>query len=425
MRFFLICFFIAVFSFDSMAQVPTDPTRDLFYAIFDNSYGMVEKSLSLGANPNAVYTYERYSDECNNWVPAFSAAAVGNLKILKLLKQKGADLKKIISSADKCAANSLLHIAAAYGSTEILNFLLNEEKIPVDLEAADGRTALFDAVMNDRYETAKLLLEKGANPNKAVKICTQTSLMSPVYFAVEQQNHRMTQLLLDKSSKIEGDSLSKSLLIQAIETENLHAAQILIEKGADLNVKNADGLSALELAKQKQNDILIKVLENKLDSREKKILEMLRNDATKKFVLLNKKAPIIKFTNLNGTPVSSASFPGNLLLVNVWATWCGPCIKEMSSFKELLRKMNRPDVKLLAVSIDQKLYKVKDFVEKNPYPFVFLHDPEANIRSIFDGVVPATYIINKKGELVARVEGSSDWDKKEIRAFLEYLANEK
>jgi peroxiredoxin len=80
---------------------------------------------------------------------------------------------------------------------------------------------------------------------------------------------------------------------------------------------------------------------------------------------------------------------------------------------------------LLAVSIDQKLYKVQDFVKENPYPFVFLHDPDANIRSIFDGVVPATYIINKKGELVARVDGSIDWDKKEIRDFLEYLANEK
>jgi peroxiredoxin len=150
----------------------------------------------------------------------------------------------------------------------------------------------------------------------------------------------------------------------------------------------------------------------------------LRNDATKKFELLNKKAPLIKFTNLNGNPVSSSSFPGNLLIVNVWATWCKPCIKEMPGFKELLRKMNRPDVKLLAVSIDQKLYKVQDFVKENSFPFVFLHDPDANIRSIFDGVVPATYIINKKGELVARVEGSIEWDKKEIRAFLEYLANE-
>jgi len=425
MRFFLICILTAVFSYISMAQIPTDPTRDLFYAIFDNSYGMVEKSLSLGANPNAVYTYERYSDECSNWVPVFSAAAVGNLKILKLLKQKGADLKKIIISDDNCAANSLLHIAAAYGSNEVLNFLLNEEKIPVDFEAADGRTALFDAVLNDKYESAKLLLDKGADPNISVKICTANRTMSPVYFAVQQQNHRMTQLLLDKSPKNLNDSLSKALLIQAIDTENLQAAQLLMERGADLNVKNPDGLGALELAKQKKNDILLKILEKKLDSRERKILEMLGNDATKKFELLNKKAPIIKFTNLNGTAVSSASFPGNLLLVNVWATWCSPCIKEMSSFKELLRKMNRPDVKLLAVSIDQKLYKVKDFVEKNPYPFVFLHDPEANIRSIFDGVVPATYIINKKGELVARVEGSAEWDKKEIRAFLEYLANEK
>ena len=423
MRFLKISFFLFLFPVLSMAQLPQDPTQELFYAIFDNSYSTALKSLSLGANPNGVYTYERYSDECSNWVPVFGAAAVGNLKILKLLKEKGADLKKIINSGDDCSANSLLHIAAAYGSDEVINFLLNDEKIPVDIPAANGRTALLDAVLKDRFETAKLLLDKGANPNIAFKTCTTERAMSPIYFAVAQQNHKMTQLLLTRISL--ADSLNVHLLHHAVENENLHAAQLLIEKGADQKIKNHSGQTALELAKTKQNDILLKILEKKLDNRERKILEMLQNDATRKFELLNKKAPVFKFTNLNGNPVSSASFPGNLLIVNVWATWCKPCLKEMPGFKELLRKMNRPDVKLLAVSIDQKLYKVQDFVKENPFPFVFLHDPEANIRSIFDGVVPATYIINKRGEMVARVEGSIEWDKKEIRTFLEYLANEK
>lgn len=405
-----------------MAQAPLDPTRDLFYAIFDNSYATVVKSLSLGANPNGVYTYERYSDECINWVPVFSAAAVGNLKILKLLKEKGADLKKIINSVDECSAKSLLHVAATYGSNDIISYLLNDEKIEVDLKAANGKTALFDAVLNDHYETVKLLIDKGANPNIRVKTCTSDAFLSPIHQAIKLQNHKMTELLLDRIDF--ADTINITLLHHAVENENLHAAQLLIEKGADIQVKNQHGQTAQELAKIKQNDILIKILEKKLDNRERKILEMLRNDATKKFELLNKKAPLIKFTNLNGNPVSSSSFPGNLLIVNIWATWCKPCIKEMPGFKELIRKMNRPDVKLLAVSIDQKLYKVQDFVKENPFPFVFLHDPDANIRSIFDGIVPATYIINKKGELVARVEGSIEWDKKEIRAFLEYLANE-
>ena len=423
MRFLQISFFILLSQVTLLSQIPLDPTRDLFYAIFDNSYGMAEKALSLGANPNAIYTYERYSTECSNWVPAFSTAAVGNLKMLKLLKLNGADLKKTISTDDNCVVNSLLHVAAAYGSNEVLKFLINEEKIPVDLETADGRTALFDAVMNDRYETVKFLLEKGANPNIALKTCSTEVKRSPVYFAVAQQNHKIAALLLDRISI--SDTINIPLLHYAVENENLHATQILIEKGANKLIINQLGQTALELAKIKGNDMLVKILEKKIDSREKKILELLSNDATKKFELLNRKAPAIKLTNLNGNPVSSTSFPGNLLLVNVWATWCGPCIKEMPSFKELLKKLNRSDVKLLAVSIDQKLYKVQDFVKENPYPFVFLHDPDANIRSIFDGVVPATYIINKKGELVARVDGSIDWDKKEIRDFLEYLANEK
>jgi hypothetical protein len=54
MRFLQISFFILLSQVTLLSQVPLDPTRDLFYAIFDNSYGMVEKSLSLGANPNAI-----------------------------------------------------------------------------------------------------------------------------------------------------------------------------------------------------------------------------------------------------------------------------------------------------------------------------------------------------------------------------------
>lgn len=423
MRFLQISLFLVCFHVTILAQAPIDPTRDLFYAIFDNSYSTVAKSLSQGANPNGIYTYERYSEECSNWLPVFSAAAVGNLKILKLLKERGADLKVTIGSIDDCSANSLMHVAAAYGSNEIINFLLKDEKAELDLPAGHGKTPLFEAVVNDRYETVKLLLDKGANPNIRVKICSTEMVQSPTYFTIAQQNHQMCKLLLEKINLSDPGNLA--LLHHAVEHENLHAAQLLIEKGADITYKNQNGQTALDLAKSLENNILIKILEQQIDNRERKILEMLRNDATKKFKLLNKKAPVIKFTNLNGNSVSSSSFPGNLLIVNVWATWCKPCIKEMPGFKELLRKMNRPDIKILAVSIDQKLYKVQDFVKENPLPFVFLHDPEANIRSIFDGTVPATYIINKKGELVASVEGSIDWNKKEIKTFLEYLANEK
>jgi peroxiredoxin len=97
----------------------------------------------------------------------------------------------------------------------------------------------------------------------------------------------------------------------------------------------------------------------------------------------------------------------------------------MPTFKEMFKKLNRADMEMLCVSIDQKLIKVQDFVAKNSYPFIFLHDPEAKVRSMFDGAVPATFIINKKGEWVARVEGSTEWDRKEVRTFLQYLADEK
>jgi ankyrin repeat protein/peroxiredoxin len=428
MRFFSLCLFIlALNTFSLKAQFSVDPTRDLFYAIFDNNYAMAERALNQGANVHGSYTYERYADECRNWMPAYSAAAIGNLKILKLLKEKGADFNKLIGTPDTCQSSAaLLHIAAGYGSNDIINYLIQDEKMPIDIQAADGRTPLFDAVVNGKFETVKFLLDKGANPNITAKVCTLKTVQTPIYAAVDQGRYDLLDILLSKGAKIEVEGTTEPLLIHALRSENLQAIVTLLEKGANPDVKDISAVSAKELAAKTENSFLIKLMETgTLNSRERKIMELLSNDAMKKFKLVNTKAPLIEFSNLNGTKVTSASFPGNLLIINVWATWCSPCIKEMPSFRELLKKMNRQDVKLLAVSLDEKLFKLKDFVAKNPYPFIFLHDPEANIRSIFDGVVPATYIINKKGELVAKVEGSTEWDKKEIRTFLEYLANEK
>ena len=80
------------------------------------------------------------------------------------------------------------------------------------------------------------------------------------------------------------------------------------------------------------------------------------------------KIPTATVKKLDGSKINSNTFTndGKPIIISFWATWCKPCIKEMPGFKELLRKMNRPDVKLLAVSIDQKLYKVQDFVKENP-----------------------------------------------------------
>jgi ankyrin repeat protein len=408
------------------AQTPVDPSRDLFYAIFDNNYNLAEMALNQGANPNSVYIYERYSDECRNWLPAHSAAAIGNVKIMKLLKKKGADFSKTMNGDDSCQAGSgLLHIAAGYGSLEALDFLLSEG-LPVDSKAADERTPLFDAVMSGKYETAKMLLDKGANPNHLAKVCTLKTMQTALHSAIELQNHNIFDLLLDKGAKIDQSKDIEPLLHWAIRCENLQAAYTLILKGADPNLKNAAGVTALQLAKKSENARLGYLLETKsLTDRDRKILSLMRNDVMKKFKLIMRKAPEFQFGNMNGTKVSSSSFKGKLLIVNIWATWCSPCIKEMPTFKEMLKKLNRADMEMLCVSIDQKLIKVQDFVAKNSYPFIFLHDPEAKVRSMFYGAVPATFIINKKGEWVARVEGSTEWDRKEVRTFLQYLADEK
>lgn len=407
------------------AQVPVDANRDLFYAIFDNDYLKAEKALNQGANPNAVYIYERYADECRNWLPAHSAAAIGNLKIMKLLKLKGADFSKQISNGDACQlSTSPLHIAAGYGSIELLDYLL-QEGLPIEIQAADGRTPLFDAVLNGKYEATKFLLEKGANPNHIAKVCTLKMAETPIFSSIVTNRHDLFELLCDKGAKLNDLDLKESPLHRAIRSENLQAAADLIKRGANPMAKNEAGETALDVAKKSENSRFAQLLENgSLLARDKKMLELLSYEDMEKFKLVLKNSPKLTFRDLNGKEVLLSDFKDKLVIVNVWATWCSPCLREMPTFKELLKKLNRKDLILLSVSIDQKLAKLKDFAAKNPYPFTYLHDPEASVRSLFGGFVPATFIIDKKGEWIASVDGSIDWDRKDIRAFLEFLAEE-
>lgn len=208
-------------------------------------------------------------------------------------------------------------------------------------------------------------------------------------------------------------------------SQNLQAAASLLERGADPLAKNEAGEIALDLAKKLKNRRFVSLLENgRLSAHDKKMLDLLHPDAMKKFKLVLKDAPALSFSDLNGKELSLSDYKGNLLIVNVWATWCSPCLREMPTFRELLKKINQKNMLLLSISIDQKMAKLKDFVAKNSYPFTYVHDPEAKVRNSFGGMVPFTFIINKKGECIASVEGSIDWDKKEIRAFLEFLAAE-
>jgi thiol-disulfide isomerase/thioredoxin len=141
-----------------------------------------------------------------------------------------------------------------------------------------------------------------------------------------------------------------------------------------------------------------------------------------KFILASppQPAPQVSFEDLTGASTSPADFKGKLLVLNLWATWCEPCLEEMPSLEQLQK--NLPDkLVVMAISEDRGGAKiVAPFVEKLGLKKVKIYfDPKSTVGHAF-GMrgLPTSIVIGPDGNVLGRVEGAADWDSVEMYAVL-------
>jgi thiol-disulfide isomerase/thioredoxin len=134
-------------------------------------------------------------------------------------------------------------------------------------------------------------------------------------------------------------------------------------------------------------------------------------------------APAISFTDMAGNAVSLADFKGQVALINLWATWCQPCLKEMPSLIRFQAKEGTA-LKVIAVSEDMGgPDKVKAFVDKNDLGKlpIYLDPKSAAMHGFALRGLPTSILIGKDGKVLGRVEGEADWDSDKIAAAIKRL----
>jgi thiol-disulfide isomerase/thioredoxin len=117
-------------------------------------------------------------------------------------------------------------------------------------------------------------------------------------------------------------------------------------------------------------------------------------------------------------------FAGKVLVVNFWATWCAPCVKEMPTLDKLQAKLGGPNFQVVAISQDRGGAKeAQPFAEKQGWKNLAFYvekmgrfSKDANLRGL-----PTTLIVDKSGKEVGRVEGEAVWDSPEIEKALKDL----
>lgn len=130
-------------------------------------------------------------------------------------------------------------------------------------------------------------------------------------------------------------------------------------------------------------------------------------------------APNFTFPDLTGKKVSLSDYRGRVVFLNIWATWCSPCVDEMPSMEKLYKQFKSDQFEIMAVSIDTQGVKVVvPFMEKLNLTFPALLDRKGKIRNIY-GVtgIPESFIIDKNGIIIKKVIGPLDWSKPDVSRF--------
>jgi cytochrome c biogenesis protein CcmG/thiol:disulfide interchange protein DsbE len=131
---------------------------------------------------------------------------------------------------------------------------------------------------------------------------------------------------------------------------------------------------------------------------------------------IGKPAPL--FAIADGThSVDLSKLRGRVVVLNLWATWCAPCIEELPSLLALHKQ--RPDIEIIAISMDQDPDVYRKFLVQQHVDLVTIRDQDQRINALYGTVqIPETYIIDKQGILRRKFIGAQQWTSPDIISYL-------
>ena len=132
-------------------------------------------------------------------------------------------------------------------------------------------------------------------------------------------------------------------------------------------------------------------------------------------------APEFEVKDLDGDPARLSDHKGEVVLVNIWATWCLPCRDEMPSMERLYQEIGGQGFKIMAVSVDAELGQfdlagqpggdIQVFADSLGLTFPILHDPSGGIQRLYRTTgVPESFLIGRDGIIYKKVAGETEWD---------------
>jgi thiol-disulfide isomerase/thioredoxin len=129
--------------------------------------------------------------------------------------------------------------------------------------------------------------------------------------------------------------------------------------------------------------------------------------------------------NQEGKIIDVSQFKGKVIFLNLWATWCGPCVAEMPSIQSLYEKMDKEKVVFIMMDWFEEPRQVSKFIKRKEFTFPVYHVNGDIPSQLSVPSIPTTFIISPQGKIVNKKSGTANYDTEEFKKLLEELSEQK
>jgi thiol-disulfide isomerase/thioredoxin len=136
-------------------------------------------------------------------------------------------------------------------------------------------------------------------------------------------------------------------------------------------------------------------------------------------------APSFTLSSSAGQNVSLSEYKGQVVMLNFWASWCGPCRQEMPLLESIYKKYNKMGFTLLGVNVEPNSQAANDWLKATPVSFPILYDKDSKVSKLYDVAgMPSTVIIDRSGNLRVLHRGYKPGDENEYLDSIRSLIRE-
>jgi thiol-disulfide isomerase/thioredoxin len=136
-------------------------------------------------------------------------------------------------------------------------------------------------------------------------------------------------------------------------------------------------------------------------------------------------APQFSLGARGGSTVSLAQYKGQVVMLNFWASWCGPCRQEMPLLENIYKKYNKMGFTLIGVNVEPDSHAADEWLKQTPVSFPVLYDKNSEVSKLYDvSGMPSTVIIDRKGNMRVLHRGYKPGDENEYLDSIRTLIRE-